>query len=138
MKFTLVREDFRKDGIFSRLEDEDGNKLYSVCEHAYLQDDGSYAPKITNGTHACVRGKHRLNGMTQDFETFEITGVPGHVNLLFHCGNYNEDSEGCCLVGDKKLLPPAVNRAMVTDSKDSFNKFMKQTINLNNFELEVR
>lgn len=138
MKFTLVREDYRSDGIFSALLDEDGFKIASCLEHAYIQPDGTFLPKITMGTHICVRGMHRLHNMTSDFETFEITGIDGHVNLLWHWGNWNDDSEGCILVGATKLLPPAVARAMVTDSRHSFEMFMKKLVSEKSFELEVR
>ena len=32
-------------------------------------------------------------------ETFEVTGVPGRANILFHHGNTEEDTEGCILLG---------------------------------------
>lgn len=137
MKLLLKRTEYRKDGIFGILQDEDGNKLYNTCEHAYLQEDGSYAPKLNLGLHTCNRGKHRLHGMTADFETFEITGVPDHTGILFHWGNYNEDSEGCVLLGAHALLPPGVNRAMITDSRDTFTRFMRLVQDLKTFDLEV-
>ena len=51
------------------------------------------------GEFNCVRGIHQLSGAAQPFETFEITGVPGHTGLLFHPGNTEMDSSGCVLLG---------------------------------------
>src|SRR4051812_34647731 len=98
MNLKLVRKEFRQDGIFSELYDEQDNLIAHTLEHAYLlggkgpgEEGYTYIPKIPNGTFTCQRGPHRLHGMDHDFETFEITGVEGHDNLLFHWGNYNKD-----------------------------------------------
>jgi hypothetical protein len=117
MTFTLKRTDFTQNGIFSILTSDKGD-VFHCLEHAYLQPDGTYKTKIPVGTFTCVRGPHRLHGMTTNFETFEISGVVGHDNLLFHWGNYNKDSEGCVLVGTARVGD------MVTNSRAAFGRFM--------------
>ena len=75
MNLTLKNTDFSDDGIFGVLLDEAGNQIAVTLQHAYEQVDGKFSPKIPAGTYECVRGKHQLAGMTEPFETFEITGV---------------------------------------------------------------
>lgn len=125
----LTRLEANENGIFSELVDSTGNK-YITLEHAYLQPDGSYKPKIINGTHKCVRGQHQLHS-GPPFSTFEITGIPGHSNLLFHVGNYNSDSDGCILVGLQRM------QDMVAVSKLAFKRFMDSLDGVNEFSLTV-
>jgi hypothetical protein len=132
----LMRSQFRSDGIFSRLYNEHGVPIAYTLEHAYEQPDGTWAPKIPNGTFNCVRGEHQLHGMTQPFETFEITGVTGHVNLLFHAGNYDRDSEGCVLLGNA-VVTQGDGTEMVVNSKLTFSEFMSNLNGVNEFMLTV-
>ena len=140
MNLTLKRHSYTDDGIFGMLYDEKGDMIAVTLEHAYESGngDGSYAPKLTTGVHTCVRGQHRLHGMSNDFTTFEITGVPGHTNILFHWGNYNRDSEGCVLLG-RRIVPnpdsPTDN--MITSSRNTFNKFLDLQIGIDQFTLTV-
>lgn len=132
MDITLTRNDFSENGIFGELKDADGNLIAVTLEHAYPQDDGSFAPKIpVSGTFQCVRGMHQLEGMTAQFETFEITGIAGHVNILFHAGNYNKDSSGCCLLGQAR------SGDMIVNSKLTFAKFMQLQNGTDQFTLTV-
>lgn len=135
MNFTLTRLHYLKDGIFSKLVSEDQSLTFYTVEHAYETPEATWRPKIPPGQFRCVRGLHRLEGMTQDFQTFEITGVEGHVNLLFHVGNTNSDSSGCVCVGkDLRLLAPP---PMVTQSKESFARFMSTQDEVDEFILTV-
>jgi hypothetical protein len=91
----LIRLIYSKDGIFSELYDSGGVKLFETLEHSYMTGKlGVWRPKIPIGVFVCVRGVHQL-AHSAPFETFEITGINGHVGLLFHSGNFNQDSEGC-------------------------------------------
>jgi hypothetical protein len=155
MNLRSTRMHFRPDGIFSGIFLDDGNDFPTMfmvtLEHAYKRSDpavsGSLAsyperefiPKIITGDFACRRGKHRLHGMKEDFETFEVTGIPGHLNLLFHWGNFNENSEGCILTGER--LVDTVRNAkptdMITNSRTAFDRFMKLQEGLEEFRLKV-
>ena len=122
-----------------------------VLEHAYAADaadvansadayDGQdFIPKIPPGIYDCVRGKHRLESMTEDFETFEITGVAGHKKLLFHWGNYNDNSDGCNLTGEKfaEGVEHAAHVEMVTNSQATFKRFLAAQEGLDSFKLTV-
>ena len=130
MNLLLQRTECCLDGVFGQLLDESGMVVGSTLEHAY-QDGAVWLAKIPAGTYTCVRGPHRLHGMTEDFETFEITGVEGHAGLLFHWGNFNRDSEGCVLLGHTR------QGDMITGSRDEFTKFMALQSGLNSFQLTV-
>lgn len=132
----LIRNEFLPDGIFGVLQDESGNPLAVTLEHSYLLEDGSYAPKVGVGTYVCQRGMHQLAHMTLPFETFEITNVPDHTNILFHVGNYNQDSEGCVLLG-QKMIQESSGIHMITNSKIAFSEFMEHMEGLDQFTLEV-
>src|ERR1700734_1112779 len=99
MDLILKVLDSEEDGIFGDLLlGKDYSLLCVVLQHAYFnQMKNAYEPKLQGGTYTCVRGMHQLEGMTKPFETFEITNVPGHTDVLFHVGNFNRDSSGCCL-----------------------------------------
>ena len=129
MNLKLKRNSFTSNGIFGILMDDNYNKIAVTLEHAYPLLN-TYEPKIPDGVYTCVRGEHELSNL-QPFNTFEITGVPGHSNLLFHSGNYNDDSHGCILLGK------TVNGTMVTDSKRAFADFMALQDGLQTFILEV-
>lgn len=125
MDLILTRKQFRADGIFSELRDEEGNLIAVTLEHAYQDDLPGFVPKIPNGKYLCKRGVHRLASKAHDFTTFEITGVPGCTGILFHVGNFNNDSEGCVLLGrsvETQIIEG--NRQYISDSMVTFLKFL--------------
>jgi hypothetical protein len=127
---------YRVDGIFGELRDLNDLLIAITLEHAYpLDDDDGFYPKIPVGTYHCERGIHQLEGMPNPFETFEITQVPNHSKILFHWGNWNDDSSGCVLLG--KALAPSTKGQMITDSRAMFAKFMQLEINQATFRLTV-
>jgi hypothetical protein len=132
MKINMQRHDFLKTGIFGMLESQDQSLIAYTLEHAYEVSPGVFAPKIPPGTYTCIRGIHQLEGMTHTFETFEITGVEGHSNLLFHPGNTNRDSSGCILLGLSRL-----DNIDILHSKDAFNKFLELQKGVESFALTV-
>lgn len=126
MDLTLTRLQCRSDGVFSDLKTS-ANELVAQClEHAYTAQGlvDCFVPKIPPGVFKCVRSEHRLHGMTENFETFEVMDVPGHSNILFHWGNYNKDSDGCILLG-KSIERAPDQTQMITDSRDAFARFMR-------------
>lgn len=137
MNLKLHRSLFLHDGIFGELTNEQNVKVASTLEHAYDSGngDGSFKPKLQNGTFTCVKGQHRLEHMKAPFTTFEITGVTGHTNILFHTGNYNEDSNGCVLLGEN--VQSVGKMHMVVFSKITFTKFMDSLKDVDRFTLTV-
>ncbi len=134
MNLQLIRLQRESFGIFSELHDESQKVIAVTLEHAY-GEAGAWCAKIPAGVFTCRRGQHRLENMAHPFATFEITGVAGHTNLLFHCGNFNKDSEGCILLGRAIAQDGAAE--MVVDSVATFDKFMQMQTGLDTFTLTV-
>lgn len=130
MNLCLHRTELGPEGIFGVLTFESGAHIAYTLEHAYAVGS-DWLPKIPNGEFTCVRGNHRLAGLADPFETFEVTGVPGHFGILFHIGNYNKNSEGCVLLGTEILGYRLVS------SLEAFNNFMKCLSGINSFQLAV-
>lgn len=130
-KFTLIHKRFCADGIFGELY-RDGQFFCYTLEHSY-----DNKPKLADGTYTCKRGPHRLHGMTEDFITFEIMGIPNFngvpvTGVLFHWGNYNKDSEGCVLLGSTETP------TMVGNSRNEWAAFIETEKGFDTFQLEVR
>ncbi len=132
LKYTA----FRRDGIFGTFTFAgDDHPIMVTLSHAFPVG-GTYQPIVGQGTYTCVRGTHSLaNGIP--FETFEITGVAGHGGLLFHAGNFNADSHGCTLVGEKIATYANTGDEMVTNSKATFSAWMKRLEGVDSFMLQV-
>ena len=124
MPLYLNRKRCAPDGIFGELADESGDRIAFTLEHSY-----DSVPKLPPGTYQCLRGTHTLHSGL--IETFEITGVPGHTGILFHYGNFNDDSDGCVLLGEGQ----AGN--MITYSREAFTQFMVLCDGLDSFTLFV-
>lgn len=135
MDLTLTRTQIREDGIFGELTDENHKLIAYTLEHAFDDGNGSWAPKTPAGTYTCKRGQHQLHSMKVPFETFEITNVPNHTNILIHMGNWNEDSDGCCLVG--AAIVQSSKGQMVSNSKEIFAEFMDLEKDNDEFQLTV-
>lgn len=133
MNITLKRREYLQDGVFGDFYDENHVHIAVTLEHAYGTST-VYTPKLPVGFYTCVRGTHSLhNGI--HFETFEVTNVPGHTNILIHAGNFNKDSEGCILVGQSEVHSNGAE--MITNSKLTFAKFMQLQSGVSNFILNV-
>jgi len=129
--FVLNHNRFCPDGIFGELKTGEGQFVAYTLEHSY-----NNKPKLADGDYTCIRGPHRLHGMTEDFITFEIKGVPDFdgksvTGILFHWGNYNKDSEGCVLLGS------SVTPEMITHSRQTWADFMNYVNGKDNFTLTV-
>jgi hypothetical protein len=137
MGYSLNRKEYRSDGIFSEFLTPFGALIAMTLEHAYpVEGSSAFAPKVLPGVYTCVRGMHRLHGMEEDFETFEITGVPGHTGILFHWGNYNADSDGCVLTGSQ-IGNTLSGGKMVTNSRATHAHFMASMSGIDSFPLTV-
>ena len=125
MDMTLRRFKVSAQGCFSYLYDASGTQVAVSVSHAYPDGQGGWAPKIPSGRWLCMRGTHVLD-VGLPFETFEITGVPGHSGLLFHTGNTEMDSMGCeCLgesLGELSLATGPMDA--VLNSRSAFQSFM--------------
>ncbi len=141
MNMTLLRQVAESDGVYGTLTSEDNAFSCVTLEHAYDSGlgNGTYSPKLPNGTYTCQRGQHQLESMTTPFTTFQIMNVLGHTNILLHFGNYNKDSNGCVLLGRRIVPnPSASGENMITSSRNTFNAFMDLQEDVDQFTLTVK
>lgn len=136
MDMVLRRLNFRDDGILGELVSDDIVSFScATLEHAYTDEQNGWVPKLKSGLYRCVYGTHQLAHHPHPFKTFEITNVPGHTNILFHIGNFNNDSEGCVLLGQR--MPDGGGSLMISDSKVTFERFMNVQRGVSEFNLTV-
>ncbi len=69
-------------------------------------------------------------------KTFEVLNVPGRTNIKIHPGNFDEDTEGCILLGSSvgKLRK---GRAIL-NSGNTWKAFMNRMDGINEFHLTIR
>jgi hypothetical protein len=128
----LLRTDYLATGIFGLLLSENTAYSWYTLEHAYDDGQGGFKPKVPGGVYTCQRGSHQLLGMAFPFETFEITNVPGHTNILFHVGNTNSDSAGCVLLGAARQADIGI-----LESRVAFQMFLDTLEGVASFDLTI-
>lgn len=124
----LIRTKITPYGILGRIYNDNGVPLAYTLEHAFEQADGSWHPKVAEGTYNCVLGQHQLASMTHPFQTYMLENVPNFMDkpvteILLHMGNFDKDSEGCILLGDS-VINQANGQPMITNSVHTFNDFI--------------
>ncbi len=88
--------------------------------------------KIPTGRYRCVRTTYWKHG----YETYEVTGIPGHSRLLFHVANEELDVDGCIGVGSR--FGQLDGRPAILESAAGFREFMRLTFGRKAFDLTVR
>lgn len=132
MNLKLTRKSSGLYGIFGEIHTEMGEQIAVTLEHAYRGGaSGGWVPKLPVGMYTCKRGTHQPNPAKPAFETFEILNVPGHTGILFHKGNFNDDSEGCVLVGSE------LGQICILESEIAFGKFMQIQTGVDQYTLIV-
>ena len=140
LQARLVRRERAKDGTFGELHTP--FSTYMTMEDDWLNNEKGKSC-IPAGRYLCQRTifhKHNI-------ETFEITGVPNRSRILFHVANTEEDVEGCVGIGTRPGLfrvldeddpaHPMVLKRGVANSKQAFDRFMRDFAEVDEFELIV-
>jgi hypothetical protein len=122
MRWKLERHEYRKDGIFGNLYSEDGEYTFTTLEHAYPSDGvHAFEAKISEGVHPCILYLSPKHGY--EIPLLNAEQDKGHL-FEVHIGNYNEDSDGCILVG-YSIGHRLTGDKMLTSSKQAFKKLME-------------
>lgn len=122
-------------GMFSALFDGD-EFLCTALERPWKNNDSEVscippAPGEEMCKYLCKRGTWPKHG-----ETFEVTGVKGRTDILFHKGNYQGDSMGCILLGSGFAL---INGQLaISASGDAYAWFHRHLKGENEFTLIVK
>lgn len=132
MMLTLQRLTKSKDiPTFGVLFFETGIPFALTLERAWRNNEKGISCIPGDEFYDC----HRINS-DKFGDTFEVTGVKGRDEILFHKGNIEDDSHGCILVGEQfEILntTPAI-----VASKHGFDEFLSITKDLNFFVLHIK
>jgi hypothetical protein len=69
-------------------------------------------------------------------DTFEVTGVPDRTTILFHSGNFADNTKGCILLGTGTGF--IEGKKAITGSRTAFIDFMKLLKSFNEFHLTIK
>jgi len=132
----MVRVCIKPEGAFSVwLRGGVPNGLVSLERTYPVAESEPYGPqfvKVPPGIYRCektffVRG---------NYDTYEVTGVPGHTRILLHAGNLEAQSEGCPLLGQR--FGKLSGQPAVLQSRLAHAEFMADMIGEDEFWLKVR
>ena len=129
MNLSLVRVSAQEFGTFGVLR-TDATVPFAVTLELPWRHNEAWVSCIPPGHYTCKRVKSPKFG-----ETFEITGVPGRSDILFHAGNTVADVKGCVAVAEEfggTDLDP-----IIANSKRGYGEFMAKQAGVNTFELEI-
>lgn len=110
------------------IDDGAGPEPWLVTLENRWADNRPNVSCIPAGTYICRRIVSPKYGVT-----FEVTDVQGRTHILFHWGNYPDDTLGCILLGITS--DPAM--PAVWHSKNAFAEFMQRLDGVDEFELEI-
>jgi hypothetical protein len=129
--FDLVRLSIEPTGAYGVLLDN-GHPFAVTLERTYPQADGGpETVKIPPGSYTCDR-KWFIRG---GYYTYEIEGVVGHDQLLFHRGTLEEHSDGCVLVG-KTFNDIGIDRTS-RSGVDGLSDFLLRTKGVQQIDLRI-
>ena len=114
----LKRFDHREWGTYGALIGPKGP--FIVTLERPVTDNFGKMSYIKAGVYTCKRVKSPRFG-----DTYEVTGVAGRSAILFHSGNWVDDSRGCILTGTTfDPVGGSDGKSGVTGRKLSFDEFM--------------
>jgi hypothetical protein len=100
----------------------DGQQKYFSLELPETFEGNQNVPDkccIPAGTYSVVAYSSPRRGYTVPL----LENVPGRSEIEMHIGNYPKDTDGCILIGDKRI-----NDAMIGESEIAFDLFMDEFI----------
>lgn len=86
---------------------------------------------IPAGMYICERTNSPKYG-----ETFEVKDVLGRTYILFHWGNFNDNTKGCILLGEQ--FDFLNGEFAILTSKGAFKQFMDTLEGVDEFRLDLR
>lgn len=120
----LIRVDNKPDG-------EGTFGVWKVDGEAYCVTLEPETPVIPAGRWRCVRTTYHAGG----YETFEVTGIPGHTRVLIHKGNTDDDTRGCVLLAS--YFGKLKGARAILNSGITFEEWMERMAGIPEFMLTV-
>lgn len=110
-------------GVFGVLKDNVVPFCVTLENEEYIFPEGDYICKRVNSP--------------KFGNTFEITGIPGRTNILFHWGAEEKHSRGCVILGESYTV--VNDREMLGYSRSwAFKEFLERTEDVSEFMLKAR
>ena len=128
MKAKIVRVESSKDGTFGALLIS-GYALCVTLEPTW-KDNKVYDSCIPAGKYVCKRRYSERFG-----DTFEVAGISGRTDVMFHIGNTVEDTTGCVLLGS--CFGKVGRTRGILMSAEAIRKFKNKLANVDEFGLEI-
>lgn len=129
LSISLTRFAYTPDGTFGEFN-LNGSTYYTV-ERPWL-DNKPNVSCIPEQDYICRPSRFYRGG----YDTWEVTGVPGRSRILIHIANTMRDVKGCIGLGND--LGYVNGLWAVTRSKNTFEEFMKELKEVNEFKLRIR
>lgn len=93
---------------------------------------------IPLGEYVCKITKDRKTKSGKAINlTYEVENVPNRSGILFHVGNFLQDTHGCILLG-KGVDTTMTERPMLTYSVSGYETFVKMTAQISEFKLIIK
>ena len=128
MNLKIIRTEKSIHGVFGvALMDSDS---FCVTLEPEDHDNQQLISCIPPGAYICERTSRTVNK-----DTFEITGVPGREDILFHAGNTEDDTLGCVILA--QYFGKLRGQRAVLNSGKTFKSFMKKLEGVDRFLLVI-
>ena len=127
MILTLTRWSTGKDGTFGTLDGIPGfNTPLATCERPVDKNINGIAciptPKTTYPCDYDI--SPRLTAKAgHPVKKYHVRNVPGNPGILFHGGNFDDQSLGCILLGKQMSIDQATGEKMIIHSQEAVKEF---------------
>ncbi len=129
MSIKLQRLSMTESGTFGGLLGENGIPICLVLERPWV-DNKPNISCIPPGLYRC----ELVNSPTFGW-TYQVVDVPNRTKILFHVGNWIENSRGCLLTGSSFGI--LNSKPAVINSSKAFAGFIKYLDNAKTFDIEI-
>lgn len=130
--------------LFEKLQDDKKKFMCYTLEDEGRQKKVYGETRIPDGTYKIklrkVGGFHkRYSEIFSDIHIgmLELVDVPGFKHILIHCGNDDEDTSGCLLVGDTQENNDQKKDGFIGKSRQAYKRIYKHIVEALNRGEEV-
>ena len=124
----LRLEGSHEDGSFGKMRID--KQVFADTLEPYQRANKRFLSLFPAGQYLCKRVHSPKFG-----ETFEIYFIEDRDNIVFHWGNFDENTEGCVILGNG--IGVIGDRRAILNSKNTFKKFMRALDHVDEFVLTV-
>lgn len=107
------------------------DKAFCVCLEPPDARNQRNISNIPDSQYTCKRVESPRFG-----ETFEVINVPGRSHVLFHAGNFVNDTAGCIILAQH--FGKLYGERSVLNSGATFKKFMEGVKGIDQFSLTIK